>query len=59
MKRQTARSGNNLLHDATTDIGQSEIASRVTVGELSVIEAHQIEDRGVEIVDVNQILSDR
>ena len=36
-------------------IGQAEIAAGVAVGELLVIEAQQVQDRGVQVVDVDRV----
>ena len=41
------------MSDFTMDVGQTEIATAVTVGEFGMIETHQMEDRGVQIVDVH------
>ena len=38
------------------DVGEPEVAARVAVGEPGVVEAHQVQDRGVEVVDVDGIL---
>ena len=38
------------------DVGQSEIASRVAIRQAFVIQSHQMEDGGVEVVHVNSIL---
>ena len=38
------------------DIGQTEIAPRITIGEAFVIEAEEVQDRGVQIVDMDTFL---
>ena len=35
------------------DIGQAEVPAAVAVGELLVVETHELKDRRVQIVDVN------
>jgi hypothetical protein len=35
------------------DVGQAEVAAGVAVGELEMVEAEQVEDGGVEVVEVD------
>ena len=49
-------SANQLLDDLAVDVGQPEVAAGVAVGELLVVEAQQMEDRGVQVVDVDLVL---
>src|SRR5689334_13499171 len=42
-----------LRHDLAADVGQAEIAALETVGQLRVIEAEEVQDRGVQVVDVD------
>src|SRR3954469_23036763 len=37
-------------------VGQAEVAAGVAVGELLVVEAHQVQDRRVQVVDVDRVL---
>ena len=37
-------------------VGQAEVAALVTVGQLGVVEAEQVEQGGVQVVDVNGVL---
>ena len=37
-------------------VGQAEVAAGVAVGELFVVEAQQVQDRGVQVVDVDLVL---
>lgn len=37
-------------------VGEAKIAATVVVGETLVIDAHQVEEGGVEIVDVHAVL---
>ena len=39
------------------DVGESEIAAGVSVGELQVVEPEQVQDGGVQVVDVDLVLS--
>ena len=40
----------------SVDVGQAEVAAGVAVGEGLVVEAEEVEDRGVEVVDVDLVL---
>ena len=40
------------------DVGEAEVAAGVVVGEAFVIEAEEVEDGGLEVVDVDFVLSD-
>ena len=40
------------------DVGQAEVAAGEAVGERLVVEAEQVQDRGLEIVDVDRVLGD-
>ena len=42
----------NLLHHFAAHVGQAEVAAVVAIGEFLVIHAQQVEDGGVEVVDV-------
>ena len=37
------------------DVGQAEITAGMAIGEAFVVEAHEVKDRGVEIVDMDGI----
>src|SRR5262245_13404798 len=50
------RLGDQLLDHVAVDVREAEVAARVAVGELLVVEAHQLEDRRLEIVDVDALL---
>src|SRR6056297_1990943 len=52
---QQLASGEDLLDDAAIDIGQAEIASGVSIGQPPMIEAEQVEDRRVQVVNVHFI----
>ena len=38
------------------DVGEAVIAAAVAVGQAFVIEAHLVQDRGVQVVDVDLVL---
>ena len=42
-------------YDLSRRVGQSFLAAVVREGELGVVEAHQVEDRGVQVVDVDAV----
>ena len=44
------------MDHVTVNIGEAEIATAVTEGELLVVHAQQVQDRGVQVVDVHAIL---
>src|SRR5688572_27919092 len=55
-----------VAHDVTVHVAQPEVAARVPVGEPLVVEAHEVQDRRVEVVyghrpvgDVHAQLVDR
>ena len=41
------------------DVGQAEVAALEAVGQLRVVEAEEVEDRGLEVVDVDAVLDGR
>ena len=49
-------SRHHLLDHLAVDVGQAEVAAGVAVGELLVVEAEQVQDRGVQVVDVDLVL---
>ena len=46
-------SADDLVDDVSSDVGQSEVATGIAVGELLVVETQEVEDGGVEVVDSN------
>ena len=46
------RLGQDFLYNLAGDVGQAEIATGVTVGQSFVIQTQQVQDRGVEVVNV-------
>ena len=53
---QATASGQQLLEHVAADVGQPLVAAVVQEGELLVVEAHQVQDRGVDVVDVGAVL---
>ena len=47
-----------VVNDVSVDIGQAIVATLKTVGQVLVVDAHAMQQRRVEIVDVNRILRD-
>ena len=43
------------MHDATGDIGQTVVSTGMAIREAFVIEAHQMQDCGMEIVNVDDV----
>ena len=40
------------------DVGQAEVAAGVAVGEPLVVQAEQVQDRRLQVVDVDRVLGD-
>src|SRR6266540_1420463 len=55
-RAETTGSGEDGGRDLAGDIGETEVASAVVVGELLVVEAHQVQDRRVQVMDVHAVL---
>lgn len=53
MAQNLGSSGQNLFHEVSIDIGESVIAAEVTPGEFFVIEAELMQDRGVQIMQMD------
>src|SRR5215469_17347721 len=49
-------SGKDLAHDLAVDVGEAEVAAGIAVGEPGVVEAEQVQDRRMEVVDVDGLL---
>ena len=49
-------SGQDVLHHMPVDVGEAEVAAGVAVGELLMVQAEDVEDGGVEVVDVDFVL---
>ena len=46
----------DIASDVAADVGQAEVAAAVAVRQPLVIEAHEVQDRGVQVVDVHAVL---
>ena len=51
-------SRDDLVGHFAGDVGQAVVAAGVAVGEPLVVEPEQVQDRGVEVVDVDPVLGD-
>ena len=40
------------------DVGKAVVSSLITVGEFFMVDAEEVEDGGIEIVDVDRVLGD-
>ena len=52
-------SGEEPLDDPAADVGQAEVAALEAVGQPQVVEAEQVEDRRLDVVDVDAVLDAR
>lgn len=46
---------NDALYDVSMDISESIVASAVAIGQLLVVEAHEVQDGGVQVMDVDSV----
>src|SRR5436309_155617 len=53
--RSLVMSGNDLVYHVTGHVREAEVAAAVPVGELRVIDAHQLQDCGLPVVDVHAL----
>jgi len=51
-------SGENVVHYVSVDVGQSEVAALMTVGHPFMIDAELIQDRRVQVVNVDWVFDD-
>ena len=49
-------SSQQIVHDLAGDVGQAHVASAEAVGQALMVEAEQMQDGRVQIVDVNFVL---
>src|ERR1700730_4676469 len=49
-------SGKYSLHDLPRHVSQPELATQIEIGQLLMIDAHEVKHRRVQVVDVNRIL---
>ncbi len=50
--------GENLVDEFAVDVGEAIVSALKFVGELGVVESHEVEDGGVKVVDGNRIFED-
>src|SRR5438309_2832805 len=48
--------GEDVVHHATVNVGQPEVAAAVAVGEFLVVNAQQVKNGGVEVMDVHGLI---
>src|SRR5260221_7395060 len=58
LEKNPAVSGEDLLDDIAVDIRKPKVAPLGTEGELRVLEAEAVEDRGLKVVNVHAIFGD-
>ena len=51
-----ANSRQHVLHHLAVHVGQAEVAALEAVGQLLVVEAQQVQDRRLQVVDVDRFL---
>ena len=51
-------SGEDRLDDLAVHVGQAEVAALEAVGQPGVLDPQQVQDRGVEVVDLDRVLDD-
>ena len=56
--REVLDSSENLLDHLAADIRQSEIAALEAIGQPGVVEAEQVQDRRLEVVNVHRVFDD-
>ena len=52
--RRAGRLSQKVMHDVSMDIRQSEISPLISVSQFAMIDAEQMKDRGVQIVDMHR-----
>ena len=53
-----AASGEDGFYDLAVDVGETEVAALVVEGQALVVDAEEVEQGGVEVVDVNAAVDD-
>src|SRR6266699_5808949 len=58
MRQLLCRAGldQNLIYDFTEDVGEAEIAAGIAVGQLLVVDAQDVKQCGVQVVDGDAVL---
>ena len=47
-------SSDDVIHNVTVDVGQTEVTAAIAVDEPHVVQAEQVEHRGMEVVQVDR-----
>ena len=55
----TAALRQDVMHDMPRHVGEAEVAALVTVGQAAMIDAEQMQHRGVEVVHVDFVFNGR
>src|SRR5947207_12717123 len=55
-RSDSATSCQNVADDVAVDVGEAEVAAGVAVGEALVVEAQKVQDRRLDVVDVDSVL---
>ena len=53
---RAVRSRNQIMDHVAMNVGEAIVTPRIAVGELLVVEAHEVENRRIHIVDVDAVL---
>ena len=48
--------GKNIADDLTVDVGQTEIAPGVAIGETLVVKSEQVQQRGMQVMNAGRLL---
>ena len=54
-RRLTGELGDQVVQNVATDIGETEITTTISIGEFGVIDAHEIQDSCMNVVDMNRL----
>src|SRR5262245_25875509 len=49
------RLSNNRMNHIAVDVGEAEVAAGVAIGQARVVESHQMQDRRVQVVDMDPV----
>ena len=56
-RRGAGYSSQEVFDDVAVDVGEAEVAAGVVIGEVFVVEAEEVKDGGLEVVDVDLFVS--
>ena len=46
------------MYDAAMDVGEAEVTTAEMVREMLVVKSHDVQDRGVQVVDMHHVVGD-